>query len=558
MIKSNHCVNSSSFLFAIMLVSTTFLLLGVVFLGMTIIPSSSSSNSQINNILGHAQSNPNMAFAQSSVATFANSASSSNDSLVFNNYENSEMGISIKYPSNFLIDESNSNETVKQVSFFPAYDDSSDYPQTYISWFDVYVEELYPPISDSGNPINISSYLEDQANLIQEQDADVTIVESSTDSMLSGFPAYELVTRSYSGNTSIDDIEIGTIVGNKLYLLNYEVNTSEVQDALPIANKMIYSFKINPMNNLADSITKLANSSSIAEIKEKAPFLESLFSSINMKNLTNNPYSLLSALGLNDTTLSSLESLIANSTLPPSSTGSFPSSNLSSLMGSGFGSINSETLCSIEILSSLCRGDIFANHSLTPFLTNNGSLSGNGNALSQLFNLSNSTSGLLGGGSLAGAGAAVGEGFNLSDLRNLLGPFAMLSSPSSNGSSSSFPFLDNGSNSFFGQSGLESSLFSSSPTGNISDTMLLDHLFSNGGFNNNSNISQSGMENDLSFNPFAAIFETNSTGTGHQLMENNSSLDSNGTNQINNNNNNNSATLDLMKILEFLQNKQQQ
>ncbi len=66
------------------------------------------------------------------------------------------------------------------------------------------------------------------------------------------------------------------------------------------------------------------------------------------------------------------------------------------------------------------------------------------------------------------------------------------------------------------------------------------------------------MENDLSFNPFAAIFGTNSTGSGHQLMENNSSLDSNGTDQINNNNNNNPATLDLMKILEFLQDKQQQ
>ncbi|HSA75080.1 MAG TPA: hypothetical protein VLE21_02715 [Candidatus Nitrosocosmicus sp.] len=464
MIKPKHQVNSSSsFLFVIMLMSTLLLLLGVGVTTTTITAtttsSSSSPNSQISNSIVSSISltqsiNPDLAFAQSSVATFANSASnissnSSNDRLVFNNYENSEMGISIKYPSNFLIDESNSNETVKQVSFFPAYDNSSDYPQTYISWFNMYVEELYPPISD--NPINISSYLEDQANSIQEEDADVTIVEKSTDSILSEFPAYKLVTRSYAGNTSIDDVEIGTVVGNKLYLLNYEVNTTDIQNSLPIANKMIDSFKINTMNNLADSLLKIANSSSVEMIKEKVPFLEGLFSSLSMKNLTNNPYSLLNSLGLNNTTAAAtIEGLFANSTRP-SSAGSFQS-NLSSQMGSEFSTINPETLCSIPILSSLCRGDIFANKSFNPSFNNETSF----DTLNQLFNLSNgtTTSDLLGAGSGAGSGAATTApgGFSLSELKDILGPLAMrLLSPSAGSETSSFstfPFLDNGSSSF--------------------------------------------------------------------------------------------------------------
>lgn len=530
MTKSQNSTNRLPFLFAITFAST-LLFVGV---GLTT-TTHTGSNFQLEGI-SIIQSTPSVAFAQSSVATLASSASSSNDSLVFNNYENSEMGISIKYPSTFLIDESNSNETVKQVSFFPAYDDSSDNLQTYISWFEVYVEELYPPISD--NPINISSYLKDQANSIQEENADVTIVETSTDSMLSGNPAYKLVTRSYDGNSSIDDIEIGTIVGNIFYSLNYEVNTNQVQDSLPIANKMIYSFKINSNNNLADSLNKITNSSSMAMIKEKVPFLEGLFSSININNLTNNPYSLLSSLGLNDTTKSALESYIANSSASSSTgVGSLPS-NLTSLMGSGLGSLNSESLCNIQILSSLCKGDVFSNHSLAPFLNNESSFGG----LSDLLNKSISSSGILGGAalSLGGGNNSAGEGFNLSELKNLLGPFTMLSS-----SSSSSNFSDNTTNPFFGDSGLTSSLFSSlssSSANNQTDSMLLDRLFSDAGFGN-----QTGFENDSSFNPFAALFGANSTGFLGQFENQSSSLDSAGSDN---------STLDIIRMLEFFQSGQ--
>lgn len=530
--KFRNSVNISSFLFVITFASALLLLgVGVATITTTSFSSSPGAlDSQID-VIGLYQSNPNLAFAQSTVATLANSASSGNDSLVFNNYENSAMGISMKYPSNFLTDESNSNETVKQVSFFPAYDDSSDYPQTYISWFNVYVEDLYPPISDT--PINISSYLKDQANSIQEQDADVTIVEASTDSILSGNPAYKLVTRSYDGNSSIDDIEIGTIVGNTLYSLNYEVDTNEVQDSLPIANKMIYSFRINSMTNLADSLNKLANSSSIAAIKEKVPFLEGLFSSLNMKNLTSNPYSLLSALGLNDTTRSTLQSLFTNSSSASSAAlGSFPS-NLTSLMGTGLGSLNSETLCGIEILSGLCKGDVFSNHSTASFLNNESTFGG----LSDLYNKSFSSTGLL-------SGESAGEGFNLSELKNLLGPFAMLSS-----SPSSSSFSDNAtSNPLFDDSDF-ASLFSMphSSTNNQTDSMLLNQLFSGAGLGNHT-----GLENGSSFNPLAALFGTNDAGLFGGQFENQSSLSSAGSN----NSSDNSTTIDIIRMLDFFQSKQ--
>jgi hypothetical protein len=278
------------------------------------------------------------------------------------------------------------------------------------------------------------------------------------------------------------------------------------------------------MTNLTDSLNKIANSSSFAAIKERVPFLEGLFSSLGMKNLSNSPYSFLSSLGLNDTTRSTLENLFTDSSAT-SVVGSFPS-NLTSLMGSG---LNSETLCNIQILSSLCKGDVFSNHSIAPFLNNDSSFGG----LNDLFNKSLGSTGLLGGSS---SSSSTGEGFNLSELRNLLGPFAMLSSSPS--------FSDNSTNPFFSDSGL-ASLFSSS---NQTDAMLLDSLFSESGFGNNT-----ALQNDSSFNPFAALFGTNSSGLfgGSSQFENQSSslLGSNSSD-------NSSNTLDIIKMLEFFQSGQ--
>ena len=200
-----------------------------------------------NMLNGNNGNNSNLVYAQESIAALANSVSDNNNSIIFNNYENSEVGVSLKYPSSFLIDESNSNDTVKQISFFPAYvDDSGLSPETFISWFNVYVQTFYPPIFYS--PDNISSYLEDRTDAIQAEDQDITIVEASTDSLLAGHPAYKLVTRSYSGNETIDNVEYGMIVDNKLYSISYEVNTSDYENSLPITNKMIYSFKIDSDN----------------------------------------------------------------------------------------------------------------------------------------------------------------------------------------------------------------------------------------------------------------------------------------------------------------------
>ncbi len=337
--KSKHVIIFSSSIFVL---TFAFSLFGAMFNTNMLIGNNNNNNS-------------NLVFAQESVATLANSVSDSNNTIIFNNYENSEVGVSIKYPSNFLIDESNSNETVKQISFFPAYDDDSGLsPETFISWFDVYVQTFYPPIFYS--PDNLSSYLEDRTNAVQQEDQDVTIIESSTDSLLAGHPAYKLVTRSYSGNETIDTIEYGVIVDNKLYSLSYEVNTSDYQNSLPIANKMIYSFNIDS-DNLSKSLKLLTNSTGLAMLKDKVPMLQGILSSLNSSNFVDNSSKLFNTSELNNSPKTMLESLLKNS-----SAGTIP--NMTSMMNS-IPPINLQSICGIELLANLCNGGPFSNPSLT-------------------------------------------------------------------------------------------------------------------------------------------------------------------------------------------------
>ncbi|MBA2267571.1 MAG: hypothetical protein H0W19_04455 [Nitrosopumilus sp.] len=463
-----------------------------------------------NMLIGN-NNNSNLVFAQESVATLANSVSDSNNSIIFNNYENSEMGVSIKYPSNFLIDESNSNETVKQISFFPAYDDDSGLsPETFISWFDVYVQTFYPPIFYS--PDNISSYLEDRTNAVQEEDQDITIVEASTDSLLVGHPAYKLVTRSYSGNETIDSVEYGIIVDDKLYSLSYEVNSSDYQNSLPIVNKMIYSFNMDS-DNLSKSLKLLTNSTGLAMLKEKVPMLGGILSSLNLSNYTDNSSDLFNALKMNNSPTSIIENLLKNS-----SSGNIL--NMSSMMNS-IPPINLQTLCGIQLLSDLCKGGTFSHPSFkmgNSLLNNESSITG----LAELLNFSKNSTG----------------GFNLSEFIQLLGPFAMLSSLSPSSSSSPFSSLESPSSS------LSDLPFSSFFPSNESGASFLNQMFLNKSNNGTA------LNDTTIYNPFEALFGGNDTGLG---FFNNSSFGNDSSNSFMGPNSQSNETVDILRMLEFLQ-----
>src|SRR5215212_4252389 len=183
--------------------------------------------------------------------------------IPLNHYENRQLGISLKYPSNFLIDESNSNNTLRQISFYPVTLVSVN-PENYIQWMDVFVQTLgtaqqQQPLSSLSNSTSLSpllsannnnnnnnnnflaSYSLNLANNIQQGNADITIVGSSTNTTLSGYPAYKLITTSYIGNSAITYVLISTIVNSTIYSIDYQIpsSSSNYVNSLSDANKII-------------------------------------------------------------------------------------------------------------------------------------------------------------------------------------------------------------------------------------------------------------------------------------------------------------------------------
>lgn len=298
----------------------------------------------------------NYVFAQSTVAKLGSLVSDTDNTIFYNTYENPQVGISLKYPSNMLIDESQSNDTLKIVSFFPSDPESSSYPDTFLLGFDVFVQKL-DPLAYPANT-TLSTYLENQVNMIQSSDDDVTIIDYNAGATLSGQPAYKLITKSFDDyNSPIMDVEIGTIHGGKLYSINYQINSSNYENSLPVINKITSSFKILSKISF-NPFQILSNSSSFSEIKNQVPLLSDLFSFFNSnKSSTNLNSSIIKSI---DKIFKNTTSQIKSSFLSPSSSSSssqntsMPSS-FSSLPLSGMAVI--EKICSLPLVSKLCGVD---------------------------------------------------------------------------------------------------------------------------------------------------------------------------------------------------------
>jgi hypothetical protein len=276
--------------------------------------------------------NNSFAFALTSVPSTDNSVLSTaaaqpagddtNKTVQFNRYENSDFGISLKYPSNFLIDESNSNEKLQQISFFPPANTSMTQEQP-ILWMDVFIQSLNPVSGNaSSSPsttsnLNIESYAESLANSIQKGNKDITVIEKSTNTLLSGHPAYKLVTQSHYNNSTIIDVQVGTIFNNKHYSINYMTEMSNYFNSLPVASVIIKSFDINELAPITSKLNPLGSHSDSNATAATGSFLGSILSYFKLDDLSNKPTGILNRL---ETSLSNSVNSVLNSSgnqVPP-------------------------------------------------------------------------------------------------------------------------------------------------------------------------------------------------------------------------------------------------
>jgi eukaryotic-like serine/threonine-protein kinase len=200
--------------------------------------------------------NPTNTITHQQRQALAQASENNKNNYSFRTYENPAYGIQIQYPSTWIIyaddvfsdnDYDDDDAAIDIVSFLgPVKSDTEAYaPSLYIS-----IDNLSPADLN----LNMTEYL---ARITDDYDArlkDFKVIESNTNSsILASKPAYKLVFTDEEDEIHYKTMEIGTIIGDKVYLLSYAAQEEQYSNYLPTVQKMIDSFKINTSNNGLDS-----------------------------------------------------------------------------------------------------------------------------------------------------------------------------------------------------------------------------------------------------------------------------------------------------------------
>ena len=135
---------------------------------------------------------------------------------IFKRYKNPTYGINIQYPSNWRIDEGDiyiDDSVTDIVSFIaPVRSDMEGYPPS-----------LYVSIDNPPPNLNekLNEYLATTINDYNDT-PDFKVIESNTNSILAGKPAYKLVYTDVEDGIDYKTMEIGTLMGNKVYFITYD------------------------------------------------------------------------------------------------------------------------------------------------------------------------------------------------------------------------------------------------------------------------------------------------------------------------------------------------
>src|ERR687895_175417 len=158
----------------------------------------------------------------------------------FKRYENPTYGINIQYPSNWRIDEGDvyADDYVTDIVSFiaPITSNTEDYaPSLSIS-----IDNPPPNLNE-----NLNEYLTRITSEYSDTYEDFQVIESDTNSILSGYPAYEIVFTDEEDGIDYKTMEIGTIIGDKIYFVTYYAEEEEqYSDYLPTIQKMVSSLEM--------------------------------------------------------------------------------------------------------------------------------------------------------------------------------------------------------------------------------------------------------------------------------------------------------------------------
>ena len=155
-------------------------------------------------------------------------------------YQNSPYSITIQYPVNWTKDEQDvdSNDTVTNiVAFISPVDNISD---TYPTSLAISMERL----TDQNMTLDelANSAITDYGKILP----DFNLIESNTNITLIGRnnPPYGLIYSDRENRNNYKTIEIGTIIGDRIYYIEYIAEEKQYSNYLPTIQMMINSLQI--------------------------------------------------------------------------------------------------------------------------------------------------------------------------------------------------------------------------------------------------------------------------------------------------------------------------
>lgn len=167
----------------------------------------------------------------------SNSNESSSSNKNFLTYENPTYGITMRYPSDWSLTE---NESIPRTTFFYHDSDSINGKSGLVI---LTIKEF------GGTTLSLQEALDDAIHSKTDNSyyKDLYVVEENTNATLANRPAYLLTsTFSYTfDNTPHQERNIGTIVGDRLYELDYFAPVHSYNTLLPTANSIIDSFSVS-------------------------------------------------------------------------------------------------------------------------------------------------------------------------------------------------------------------------------------------------------------------------------------------------------------------------
>jgi hypothetical protein len=154
-------------------------------------------------------------------------------------FENNSYGIKIQYPVNWTKDEEDLDPTdpiTNIVTFSSPFDSRLD---QYSENFGISIENL------TDTNMTLEEYADSLIANYNETLTDFKLIESNTNSTVAGSnPAYRLVYSDREDDTNYKTMEVGTIVGDKVYFIEYIAEEENYSDYLPIVYTMADSLEI--------------------------------------------------------------------------------------------------------------------------------------------------------------------------------------------------------------------------------------------------------------------------------------------------------------------------